>query len=435
MPMPSHPLPRSLGARRAGDAFLNASADEGESTRPNERRAARPASKPRGLRGVAFFIIGIVPLSVAVWALSIVVPVVIEAREAMDQVFVPTVERTHFDDVQPTPPALPSSATGSGDATGSPTANGAAAAEFSPTPGSTISPDATPSPLAATATPYPAWDGDEPVHILLLGVDSRPSDENPPRSDTLIVVRVDPKLDRVDMFSIPRDLLVEIPGYSSHKINAAYVLGENDELPGGGPILAAQTIEYNFGIRIDYYATIDISGMQRMVDEIGGVIVDVDAPIKDDQYPTEDYRYTRAYFSSGPQKMNGVEAVRYARTRHDDNDFKRSERQQAMLFAIRNQILVSGVITKLPELIAEVGDSVRTDLSPRQVLSLARMGQDLPRDQIFTHSINGYLEETYIDEEFFFLADWESVRALVENLPDDPGASNTPGQDGGDEFP
>jgi anionic cell wall polymer biosynthesis LytR-Cps2A-Psr (LCP) family protein len=167
--------------------------------------------------------------------------------------------------------------------------------------------------------------------------------------------------------------------------------------------------------------------MERVVDEIGGIVVDVKAPIKDDQYPTEDYRYTRAYFATGPQEMDGVQAVRYARTRHDDNDFKRSQRQQEMLLAIRNQVLVSGVITKLPQLISEVGDSVRTDLSPRQVLSLARFGQDLPRDRIFSHSINGLLYEEYIDQEFFFVADWYSVRNLVQNLPENIDASNNPG--------
>ena len=381
----------------------------------------------------------LLPLSIMFWALSIVVPVMIEAREAMDDVFVTPVDRVHFDNAQPSPPQLPTST--SDDVDESPTAEadasptepeatptpGTPAAEYSPTTEPTKLPDATLPPAEPTGTPYPEWSGDEPVHILLLGVDSRPDDEDPPRSDTIIVVRVDPVLERVDMFSIPRDLLVEIPGYEASKVNAAYVIGEMDDLPGGGPILAAQTIEYNFGIRIDYFATVDISGMERIVDKIGGIVVDVPTALKDDKYPTNDYRYTRAYFHAGLQEMDGVQAVQYSRTRHDDNDFRRNERQQQVLLAIRNQILVSGVITNLPALIAEVGDSVRTDLSPRQVLSLARFGQDLPRENIYVHSINGLIEEAYINEGFFFVADWYSVRMLVQNLPDNPDASNTPG--------
>lgn len=432
-PMPSHPLPRSLGARPAGDAFVPAASVDAAQHGANRSRAtASTAPRPRGLRALALFIIAIVPLSVGIWALSIAVPVAIEAREAMGDIFVTPVPRAHLDTLQPSPPAVPSSATGASASTattGNLDGDATAGPEFTVTPTQPAAANATPGPAGPTATPYPEWDGDDPVHILLLGVDSRPGDEDPPRSDTMIVVRVDPGAQRVDMFSVPRDLLVEIPGYLAQKVNAAYVIGENDELPGGGAVLAAQTVEYNFGIRIDYWATVDVTGMQRIVDEIGGIVVDVKAPIKDDQYPTEDYRYTRAYFATGPQELDGVQAVRYARTRHDGGDFKRSERQQEVLLAIRNQVLVSGIITKLPELISEVGDSVRTDLSPRQVLSLARFGQDLPRDQIFSHSINGLLDEGYIEGEFFFFADWFAVRELVQNLPDNMDASNNPGTD------
>lgn len=432
--MPSRPLPRSLGARAAGEAFVPASGVE----QPAQRASAPPPApiqRSGSLRALALFIMALVPVSVGVWALSIVVPVVIEAREAMGDIFVEPVDREHFDNAQAPPPQLPANATivsteSDPAATVDDTAESTVtpAPEFTPTPWPTNTPQPTPRPDEPTPTPYPAWDGTDPVHILLLGVDSRPSDEHAPRSDTIIVVRVDPGLERVDMFSIPRDLLVDIPGYTALKVNAAFVLGETGDVAGGGPTLVAQTIEYNFGIRIDYFATVNIQGMEKIVDTIGGIIVDVPAPLKDDQYPTEDYRLTRVYFSTGPQKMDGVEAVQYARTRHDDNDFRRSERQHEVLLAIRNQVLVSGVITKLPELISDVKDAVRTDLSPRQVLSLARFGQDLPRENIYIHSINGLLEEVYIDEEFFFVADWWSVRNLVQNLPDDPNASNTPGR-------
>ncbi len=397
------------------------------------------------MRAISVFIMALLPLSAAVWALSIAVPVIIEAREAAENVFVtPVPDRVHFDDANPSPPLLPSldttpAATATADRTPSPSgtaqrtpeAPGSLTPDASPTSSAAGTPTTTPipSPTVAgpTPTPYPPWDGTEPVHILLLGVDSRPDEDDPPRSDTIIVVRVDPVLDRVDAFSIPRDLLVEIPGYGATKINAAYVYGERDGLPGGGPILAAQTIEYNFGIRINYFATVSISGMERVVDTIGGIIVDVPVVVKDDQYPTEDFRFTRVYFPTGIQPMDGREAVQYSRTRHGDNDFRRSERQQQILLAIRDQILVSGVITNLPAIISEIGDSVRTDLSIRQVLSLARFGQDLPRDQIYLHSLNSFMEEAIIDEGFYFVGDWFSLRNLVQNLPDNPNASNNPG--------
>jgi polyisoprenyl-teichoic acid--peptidoglycan teichoic acid transferase len=202
-------------------------------------------------------------------------------------------------------------------------------------------------------------------------------------------------------------------------------MGELDEsIPGGGPALVAQTIEYNFGIYIDYYAEVDVVGMERVIDILGGIIIDVDGIIKDEQYPTEDYGYTRVYFTPGLQKMDGRTAVRYSRTRHDDGDFARQDRQHQVLLAIRQQALATGAITKLPQLIAEVGDSVRTDLSRRQVLSLARLGQDIDREDIYTHSITPFVYEQWIDGGYFLGADWVSIRELVADLPADPNATN-----------
>lgn len=261
-----------------------------------------------------------------------------------------------------------------------------------------------------------------------MGVDARPGEEYAPRSDTIIVVRIDPQAKRVDMFSIPRDLLVAIPYFSDGtKINAAYPWGEGSSLEGGGPTLVAQTIELNFGIRIDYFASVSISGLEDIVDTIGGVRIDVKAPLKDDQYPTSDYGYTRVYFPTGLQNMDGVHAVKYARTRHSDGDFKRTERQQQLLLSMREQILQTGIITKLPQLISDIGNTLRTDLSPGQVLSLARLAQDIPHENIYSHSLAPYTEAQIINEGWYLVGDWSSLRWLAQNLPDDPNAKNVPG--------
>jgi LCP family protein required for cell wall assembly len=236
---------------------------------------------------------------------------------------------------------------------------------------------------------------------------------------------VDPVDKRIDMLSVPRDLLVEIPGYYATKINAAYPFGEMDEsIPGGGPTLAAQTVELNFGIRIDYFAEVDIAGMERIVDTLGGIILDVPGIVKDEQYPTENYGYTRVYFSPGLQLMDGRTAVRYSRTRHDDGDFARQERQQQVLLAIRERALTTGLISKLPELIAEVGDSVRTDLSVRQALSLARLAEEVGPEGIYSHSLSNLVAEQIINEGFYFVGDWIDIQALAQDLPGDPNVSN-----------
>ncbi len=367
----------------------------------------------RSVRVVAVALLLFLPIVMATWAASVLVPIAIEARQAAGQVFVTPVVRQHYADAPATAPAAP----------GTPTTASTQTAVSSVGPTATRAPDATATPPGPTPTPYPAWDGDRPINVLLLGVDARVGEEGPPRSDTIIVVRVDPVAKRVDMLSIPRDLLVEIPGYSATKINAAYPYGElNADIPGGGPTLAAQTVEYNFGIRIDYFAEVDIAGMEKVVDTLGGIILDVPGIVKDDQYPTGDYGYTRVYFTPGLQMMDGQTAVRYSRTRHDDGDFARQDRQQQVLMAIRDRAIGTGAITKLPELLADVGSSVRTDLSLRQMFSLARLGQEIDRADIYSHSLAPYVEESWIDGGYYLVGDWDSIRALADDLPGDPNA-------------
>lgn len=417
-----YPLPRRLGARVPRD-----SRDEPQPLLPDPfapTLAARRRRYPRSVRITSWVIILSIPLALVSWALSIAVPVAIETRQAMGKVFVTPVEREHFDDVAGggalTPAPSPSAARPQPTAT-------------SALPTATLAPgQPTPTPAPPTPTSFPAWDGDRPIHILLLGVDSRAGDDSPPRSDTIIIVRVDPVGKRIDMLSVPRDLLVEIPGYYATKINAAYPFGEMDEdLPGGGPTLAAQTVELNFGIRIDYFAEVDIAGMERIIDTLGGIILDVPGIVKDEQYPTEDFGYTRVYFTPGPQLMDGAMAVRYSRTRHDDGDFARQTRQQEVLLAMRERALSTGIIAKLPELISEVGDSVRTDLSPSQALSLARLGQEVGRENIWTHSLTGIVSEEWIDGGFYFVGDWAAIQELAQDMPADPNGRTAlePGDD------
>lgn len=264
------------------------------------------------------------------------------------------------------------------------------------------------------AIQLPDWDKKDRINVLLLGVDRREQEEIP-RSDTIIVVTIDPLTKDVSMLSIPRDLLVTIPGYGENKINAAYALGANSPITGPGLVRA--TIEYNFGIPIHYYAEVDFDGFVRIVDTLGGVVVDVPAPIKDDEYPGEDYNYTRIYFAPGLQRMDGKTALRYVRTRHDDNDFSRGYRQQQVLRALREQGLRLDLIRKAPQLVDSLGDTVRTDLSPTQVLALAKLGTEIPRDRIHSYTLldatTSYWEP---GQPFYLIPNWQAVQAILDQM-------------------
>lgn len=264
--------------------------------------------------------------------------------------------------------------------------------------------------------PLPDWGKQERVNILLVGVDRRP-DEDFTRTDTIIVVSIDPAGKTVGLMSLPRDLKVTIPGYGDDKINAAYVFGERDKRVGGGIGLLERTIQNNFQIPIHYYGIVDFKGFEKIVDTFGGVNVDPPYSIIDDEYPTEDYGYVGIYFPAGWQHLDGRAALRYARTRHADSDFGRSKRQQEVLLALRQQALTGNLIGKFWSLLGILGDSVHTDLSPDNVAALANLGKDISRDNIKSWTLQdlvGSYQEP--DGPEYLIADWPAVRKRMRQM-------------------
>ncbi len=182
----------------------------------------------------------------------------------------------------------------------------------------------------------PVWQRTERVNLLLLGADKRP-DETIYRTDTLIVVTLDPATKTAGMLSIPRDLWVPIPGYGESRINQAFVLGEVKKYPGGGPALAMRTVQEFLGVPIHGYVLVDFDGLRKLIDQIGGIDVMVEKPIDDTQYPTDDYGYQEVHIPAGLVHMDGDLALKYARVRHGSSDIDRGRRQQQVLMAARDK--------------------------------------------------------------------------------------------------
>ena len=225
-------------------------------------------------------------------------------------------------------------------------------------------------PPAPDESPPPRWSGRERLNVLLLGIDRRNGGsavtEN---TDTVIVLSLDPVNDTAAMLSIPRDTLVTIPGHRQDKVNAAYAYGGQQR----GPDLARRTVEGLLGIPIHSFALIDFDAFTRIVDSFGGVLVDVKRPLRDEEYPTADFGIERLQLVAGPQLLDGDDALRYARSRHDSNDFSRARRQQDVLAGLRVR-LVQGGIGRIPTVIDRVGTAVQTNFDPANVLPLARTG-------------------------------------------------------------
>ncbi len=246
----------------------------------------------------------------------------------------------------------------------------------------------------------------ERITFLLLGVDQRPDDPSPPRTDNIIVLTVEPQSGKVGMVSVPRDMFVSIPGFDySAKITTAYPIGESSKYPGGGGALAKKTVSELLGYPIDYYVKIDFDGFVKIVDLIGGIDVDVPKTIHDEEYPTIDYGFQTFHIEAGPQHLDGETALKYVRTRHADDDFERAKRQQQVLLAVKDKLVQNKLMTTLHllDLVRLMNDSVEHDIPPMELpglLSLASKMQisdvnqlvlDTRYAQIVTHDTLGWI--------------------------------------------
>ncbi len=224
------------------------------------------------------------------------------------------------------------------------------------------------------------WQGTERLNILLLGIDQRPDEyANTARTDTMIVLTLDPTTRTAGMMSIPRDLYVPLPNRNiQDRINTAHVYG--------GPSYAMQTVEYNFGIPIQHYVRVNFSALTTLVDLVGGIDVYVDQDIDDPTYPDNSYGYDPFSISAGWHHMDGATALKYARTRHGSSDFYRMRRQQQVIMALRDRVLSTDAITKLlpnaPQILQTMQNSISTDLSPSQIVQLILFAKDLPARNI-----------------------------------------------------
>ena len=281
-----------------------------------------------------------------------------------------------------------------------------------------------PSPMAE-----PVWQGRDRMTILLLGLDTREDERNQPtRSDTMILVTVDPAQKRAGMLSIPRDLWVPIPGHGENKINTAHFFGELDK-PGGGPALARRVVEYNLGVRVNYYARVDFRGFEELIDAIGGITVDVERPIKDDEYPAgpaSEGGICRVYIPTGLQHMDGRTALRYARSRHGDNDFARNHRQQTVLLAARTQVLQPSILPRVPQMIGILRDALQTDVPLTDILPIFNMARGIQSKDIVVRSIDYSMTIDYNGDGTVLIPDRRKIQKVVEEVFGDHPPPSTP---------
>ncbi|MHB0875364.1 MAG: LCP family protein [Anaerolineae bacterium] len=264
----------------------------------------------------------------------------------------------------------------------------------------------------------PVWSGTEPVTLLLLGTDQREGESGPSRSDTMILAMFDPETKHVAMLSIPRDLWVTIPGYGDTRINTAFFRGQAYDVANGGPGLAALTVEYNFGVPVDYWATVDFAGFERIIDALGGVTVNVPNEIVDYEYPDNNNGVMTISFTPGEQTMDGKTALQYARTRHGSSDFDRARRQQQIIAAVKERALSPQVLPRLPKVVQALSGTVQTNADAQTILALAGFARNSEGMTLDGRVIDESLASNYVTDTgaYVLLPDWAGINALVQEL-------------------
>lgn len=260
------------------------------------------------------------------------------------------------------------------------------------------------------------WNGTDRVTVLVMGIDQRTGETDTAyRTDSMMLLTLDPVGRTAGMLSIPRDLYVEIPGFPDRdKITTANFKGDAYKLPGGGPQLAVDTIELNLGIRVDFYVRINFTAFETLINQIGGIDINSPYEIYDPEYPDCCYGYDPFYLPAGQQHLDGATALKFARTRHTTgDDFGRAERQQIVVMAVRDKLTSADnlptLIANASQLLATLQGSYTTNMSPEQMLSLALLAKDISRENI----TSAVIDQQYI-ADFYTTAD--NQQALILNI-------------------
>ena len=272
-----------------------------------------------------------------------------------------------------------------------------------------------------------AADVNQRINILVMGLDRRADEpkDMATRTDTVFIMTIDPFSKTEGILSIPRDLLVDIPngrgGYFKDRINVVYEYGAAGVVPysGGGPALIKDTIKKNFDIPIDNYVVLDFANFIDIIDELGGIDINVPEYVVDPSY--QECRacdFVVMEFDPGLQHMDGSTALAYSRIRFGSNDLHRIERQQLVMRATAEKAARINFLSphKVASLYGKYKDAVKTDVSDFRLPGLAALGRGVPADQIKMYSLNDAVSDCFNCFAAVLIADWDKVRQITQQL-------------------
>lgn len=247
------------------------------------------------------------------------------------------------------------------------------------------SPDEIPEPA-----PIADENGYDIINVLLLGSDTA-HPTNAGRTDVILIMSINRTANTVSMLSLPRDLYVYIPDHRVYRINTAFGYGEQEGGAGQGGQLLIETIRYNLGLEIDYWARVNFSGFQRIIDDLGGVDIAVDCGIQDWRLiepgldPTVEENWSLYTLPVGVHTLDGDLALWYARSRRTSSDFDRGRRQQAIMRGIWRRLNELGLYTQIADVWPQILENVETNLTLGDVLQLAPLAATIDTSRLASY--------------------------------------------------
>ena len=278
-------------------------------------------------------------------------------------------------------------------------------------------------------------EGDGRINILVLGIGG-PGHDGADLTDTMIVVSVDPINKTVAMLSLPRDFWVKIPGNGESKINAVHAYGEqNPKKFSDGPTISKEVVSKILDLPIHYYVRMDFEGFKKLIDEVGGLDVNVEKDIVDPYYPDDrpgKFGNITYKVNAGPQHMDGSAALKYARSRYTTSDFDRAKRQQIIIQALKEKALSAGIMAnpaKLSAIMNIVGDHFRTDMQLWEMERFMQLMKDVNTQEIahrvLDNSAEGLLKENNMNGAYVLLPkagtyNYSEIQALAHSIFTEP---------------
>ena len=267
---------------------------------------------------------------------------------------------------------------------------------------------------------------DRPFTVLVIGLDRRPTETGASRTDTVLLVRIDPKSHKAAFLSIPRDSMMQVPldngTYTQDRINTAYFFDWSSKNAGAAPKATMATIQHNLGIHVDYYVIFDQRSAEGLIQAMGGVTIDNPRAFGQSDYSDDDVHVVPQYFPKGVLHLNGYQAVAYGRIRQGSSDLDRILRQQRVASALIHEAESPLSVVHLWSAYNAYRKTVKTDMSLRQSAGVLSMLKSVSSNNLKTYSLGDATVPCNSCTGALLLLEPAKVQTIIAQAFDDPAA-------------